>query len=109
MKRPPNYILLKQALRYLPESEKLDLINKLSTLNSLHKPFYNCLIKNFDIEVLRTKPLIWQDIWLYNYIKYDVEDKLKRNGLIAKYEREVFIEDDLEFFVRKDLINKRTF
>lgn len=96
---------MKQALRYLPENEKLDLINKLSTFNNLHKPFFNCLKKNFDFEVFRTNPLIWQDIWLYNYIKYDVEDKLKRNGLIAKYEREVFIENDQEFIEKKERIN----
>jgi|GEM_PF-1715638 len=107
MKRSPNYIILKQALRYLPESEKNDLINKLSTFKNLSKPFFNCLKRNFDIEVFRTKPLIWQDIWLYNYIKYEVEDKLKRNGLIAKYAREVFIEDDLEFFAMKDVINSK--
>ena len=105
MKRPPNYILLKQALRYLSEEEKVALISRLSKLDNANRPFFKCLIKYFDYEVFKTKPLIWQDIWLYNYIVYDTDKSLNRNGLIAKYEREVFIEDDAEFFKCREFLN----
>jgi len=107
MKRPPNYILLKQALRYLSEEDKLALTNRLSKLNNKNKPFFNCLIKYFDIELFRTKPLIWEDIWLYNYIKYDTDKGLGRRGLIALYEKEVFIDDDSEFFEKRESLNSK--
>ena len=105
MKRLPNHILFKQALRYLPEEERIVLTSRLSKFDNEHKPFFKCLIKHFDIELFRTKPLIWQDIWLYNYIKYDTDKSLRRMGIIAKYESEVFIEDDAEFFEKRETLN----
>lgn len=107
MKRPPNHILFKQALRYLSEEEKMVLTSRLSKLNNEHKPFFKCLVKHFDVELFRTKPLIWQDIWLYNYIKYDTDNSLGRRGLIAKYEREAFIENDAEFFEKIEFLNSK--
>ncbi len=107
MKRPPNYIILKQALRYLSESEKKELLKNLSTLNIKHKPFLNKFKKCFNIELFKTEPLIWQDIWLYNYIKYDTDVKIRRNGLIAQYERSVYIEDDATFFSKREMLNSK--
>jgi len=105
MKRLPNYIIVKQAYRYLSDKEKAALTNLLSKFDIKHKHFFNCLMKHFDIEVFRTNPLIWQDIWLYNYIKYDIEKGLGRSGLIAKYEKEVFIDDDAEFYEKRETLN----
>ena len=107
MKRLPNYIIAKQAFRYLSVEEKKALSNILSKHDIKHKPFFNCLIKYFDIELFRTKPLIWEDIWLYNYIKYDTEKGLGRIGLIALYEKEVFIDDDSEFFEKRESLNSK--
>lgn len=107
MKRPPNYIILKQALRYLSESEKQELLKNLSTLNIKHKTYLNKIKKCFDVELFKIKPLIWQDIWLYNYIKYEADIKIKKCGLIAQYEREAFIEDDNDFFSKKETINSK--
>ena len=72
------------------------------------KSFLTRLIKNFDVELFKTSPLIWQDIWLYNYIKYDVGDKLPKSGLIAKYEREAIVENDLEFKKKKYELNQKS-
>jgi hypothetical protein len=52
---------------------------------------------------LKDAPLIWQDIWIYNYIKYD--KALHSRHLISKYEKEVFIDNDAEFFALKDHFN----
>lgn len=55
------------------------------------------MLKHFDLEKLRTETLLWEDIWIYNYCNYEITDKIRRDGLISKYEREVFIYDEKEF------------
>lgn len=92
MKYPPVYIIYKQACKYLTREEEDDLVKKLAKYKDFKgRPFYNAFLKNFDIEVFKDKPLILEDIWLYNYIKYEVtDDYLPRVGLIAKYEKKVF-------------------
>jgi hypothetical protein len=105
MKYDSNYIILKQSLRYLNEWDQNKLKNKLINLNVRHKSFLNCLVRNFNVEKFQKEPLVWQDIWLYNYIKYDSDKKPKRKELILKYETYIFIDDDKEFFSMKDLIN----
>jgi hypothetical protein len=101
----PNYIILKQTLRYLTEDEGKVLKDALLKLKGNNKTFLNCITKHFDIEKFKKKPLVWQDIWLYNYIKYETSERIKRSGLIARYAREVFIDNDEEFFKKKDYIN----
>lgn len=105
MKYHPNYNILKQTLRYLTDLERATLRGKLIKLKGNNKTYLNCLVRNFDIEKFKDTPLIWQDIWLYNYIKYDTNQGIKRSGLIAKYGREVFIDDDAEFLAKKDYLN----
>lgn len=107
MKCPPNYIIFKQSLRYLSDDEQQQLRAKMRDYVVIRKSFLTNLLKHFDIELFRTSPLIWQDIWLYNYIKYDSSEKLPRSGLIAKYEREVFVEDDVEFAKKKNELNEK--
>jgi len=107
MKYHPNFIILKQISRYLTKVEQSILSNKLYNQNIKNKLFLNYITNFFDIERLKNNPLIWQDIWLYNYIKYDTLEGVKRKGLIVKYEKEVFIIDDTEFFNKKDIINQQ--
>jgi hypothetical protein len=42
-----------------------------------------------DIETSRTNPFIAQDILIYNYLKYEVTDKLSPSASINKYVKEV--------------------
>ena len=106
MKYHPNKILQKVIFRYLSDDEKNALVPKLYNIkNPNSKQYYNILIKNFDINRFRVNPLIWQDIWLYNYIKYEVTDGVWKRGLIAKYEKKVFIFDDDLFWEKKNEIN----
>ncbi len=109
MRYEPNYIIYKQATRYLNKKEKTELIKKVSHLNIKHKTFLKKLTKWFDIEVFKTAPLIWQDIWLYNYIMYETNKEIKKNGLIAFYEKHAFIDNDIEFFRKKAEINNQNF
>jgi len=53
--------------------------------------FLPTITKHFDIERFRKNPVIWQDIWLYNDIKYDVKGSFPRNRLIADYDRCILI------------------
>ncbi len=92
MKNTPLYIIFTQACKYLSEQEVNDLKDKLSkTNNKQGKIFLRIFLQNFDIEVFKDKPLILEDIWLYNYIKYEItEKKIPRRGLIEMYEKKIF-------------------
>ena len=49
---------------------------------------------NFDVEIFKDKPILPEDIWLYNYIKYEITNRsIPKSGLIALYERKIFIEN----------------
>lgn len=89
---PPVYIIFTQACKYLTEGEKAELFKKLNKLKSLYgKPYLKIILQHFDVELFKDKPIIPEDIYLYNYIKYEITDKaIPRNGLIAKYERLYF-------------------
>ena len=92
MKYSPLYIIFNQACKYLSEQEINELKDKLSkTNNKQGKIFLRIFLQNFDIEVFKDKPLILEDIWLYNYIKYEItEKKIPRRGLIEMYEKKIF-------------------
>lgn len=98
---------MKQALRYLSYADRQLLINRLLDFDFKHKGFLICLRKYFDIEVFRKSPLIWQDAWLYNYIMHDELIHLPKNRLITMYKKEAFIDNDVEFFQKKNLINSK--
>lgn len=71
MKHHPHYIIYKQLLRYLSEDEKLLFKKEMFLHNFNNRTFLLYLVKYFDIEKLKNALLIWQDIWIYNYINYD--------------------------------------
>ena len=70
------------------------------------KRFIEIIEKYFDFKILRDKPLIPEDIWLFNYLMYDnaknqklfdvgekvnISKGLRRTPLIRKYESKVII------------------
>ena len=91
MNLSPLDIIFKQMCKYLNKDEEEKFIKKLSKLKRRDgRPFLKTLLKNFDIEVFKDSPLIPEDIWLYNYIKYEITSKsIPYSGLIALYERKV--------------------
>ncbi|PKH68143.1 hypothetical protein CXF59_04920 [Flavobacterium sp. ALD4] len=93
MKYPPLYIIHTQACKYLTTEEAADLNKKLSKITIYGgRIFLRTFLKNFDIEVFKDKPLILEDIYLYNYLKYEItKTSIPRIGLIDLYEREVFL------------------
>jgi hypothetical protein len=93
MRYPPLYIIVTQACKYLTEEEAKELNKKLSTISNYGgRIFLRTFLKNFDIEVFKDKPLIPEDIWLYNYIKYEITPtSIPRIGLIDLYEKRIFL------------------
>ncbi len=90
LKYRPQIILLWVARNYLNEAEFKRLLDSLYKCNR-DKLFLHNFLKNFDVELLRTKPIIWQDIWIYNYLTYDCKEKLTKTQQLLNYEREFII------------------
>lgn len=92
MKNSPLYIIYTQACKYLSDDEIKGLSDKLSKATDKQgRIFLKIFLQNFDIEVFKDKPLIPEDIWLYNYIKYEITEKsIPRSGLIKLYEEKFF-------------------
>lgn len=92
MKYPPVYIIYTQVCKYLNEKEKVELNKKINKLKRMYgKQHLKVILEHFDIELFKNNPIIPEDIYLYNYIKYEITEKaLPRIGLIQKYERAYF-------------------
>ena len=102
----PNYILLKVFKRYMTRSEQVIFESNISGCKSENgKLFTNRMLKYFNIELLKTNPLIWQDIWIYNYCMYEIKNGLRKTLLLKRYEQECFIQSDVEFW---ETINKNS-
>jgi hypothetical protein len=92
IRHSPRYIIFWAVSNYLSESEMEALIHDFIKGPVHHCPrFLPTIAKHFDIERFRTHPVIWQDIWLYNYIMYDVKGRFPRNRLIAEYDKRILI------------------
>lgn len=51
------------------------------------RKFITIIQEYFDFDLKKTKPFYKEDIWVYNYLKYDYEgNKLKKLRLLSKYE-----------------------
>jgi len=48
---------------------------------------------------MKDKPVFWQPIWIYNYLKYDWDNhKFRRSArLLVKYEKEIIIPSERAF------------
>lgn len=103
----PRFILYVAVKNYLTEEQLDDLRTDISKKGVKgDKTFLNVIKKHFDIELFRTKPFIWQDIWLYNYLMYDVKTiKFPRVGLIAKYEKEIVLPQKKILEQAKEILN----
>lgn len=86
MKFDPISIIKMRVLDYLSIDEQNILITKISKLKSKRKEL-EAILKYFDIEVFLRNPKMEEDVWLYNYIKYEITAKsIPRSNLIARYE-----------------------
>lgn len=54
--------------------------------------FLELIQRHFDLEQLKTKPFYWQDIWIYNSIKYEMKsNRFLKKSLITKYYNEIIL------------------
>ncbi|MBC7915395.1 MAG: hypothetical protein H7Y07_14880 [Pyrinomonadaceae bacterium] len=91
LKYSPKFIIYLCICNYLNEEQVQALRNELSQKKLRYdKDFLRVIKRYIDLELLREKPIIWQDIWVYNYLIYDAtKSKFPRKGLIVKYEKEI--------------------
>lgn len=78
------------AIHYL-KGKKLKDFNELIKSESIKtdKQFLKILFDFFDIELLKDNSYIWQDIWVYNNMKY--ENFSKRSKLLNQYEKNIIL------------------
>lgn len=108
MRYDPVRIILKQALRYMDETKRQEVINLMSKKTGKGKQVLNTLFKHFDIKQFKTNPLIKEDEMLYRYIMCEIGVKIRRDGLIAQYERQAYIDDDELFWESLKKRNKNS-
>ncbi|WP_152266821.1 hypothetical protein [Agriterribacter humi] len=108
MKFSPQVIIYVAVKNYLTEDQAEVLKNELAKKKVMgDKIFMDTIKKHFDIEFFRTKPFIWQDIWLYNYLIYELRNtKMPKRGLIAKYEKEIIIPQEEVLEEARELVVK---
>lgn len=94
MRYDPVRIILKQALRYMDETKRQEVLKIMAKKTGKGKQVLNTLFKHFDVKQFKDNPLIEEDEILYRYIMCQIGVKIRRNGLIAEYERQAYIDDD---------------
>jgi len=92
MKYSPRIIIFTAVSRYLSKEDIEKIKFELANENvKQDRKFLTVIKRYFDFNLMKDKAYIWQDIWIYNYLEYEITSKFKRSGLIAKYEREIII------------------
>lgn len=89
MQFPTRFVLYVAVQNYLTVEKSKELLTDLGRRKLGDKEFINTIKKHFDIELFRTKPFIWQDIWIYNYLMYEATTRLVRSKLINRYSKEI--------------------
>jgi hypothetical protein len=105
----PKHIIFIAVSNYLSVEDCIKLRTELSKNKSITgQKFINIIERYFDFKILRDKPLIPEDIWLFNYLMYDNRNKekqmlfeigekvnvaagLKRTPLIKNYESKIIL------------------
>jgi hypothetical protein len=91
MKYSPRNIIFCAVSRYLDDDTYAKIMNQIGNeYPKQDRAFISILKRHFDFELMKDRPIIWQDIWIYNYLKYDWDNhKFKKSArLLSKYEKE---------------------
>lgn len=96
-KYPAQYVIFYCFADYMDDDTKnqfkLFIVDRKGLLMP-EKQFVKAVTKFVDIERLRLKPMRWQDIWVYNYIKYYLG---KDRKLLKQYEQQIIIPSEESF------------
>lgn len=105
----PKHIIFIAVSNYLNTEQSARLRDDISKFNRLPDlKFIRIVEKYFDFNILRTKPAIPEDIWLFNYLMYENRKKedqklfeigekinfkgrLLKKGLLVRYENKVIL------------------
>jgi len=99
MKYSPRNIILCAVTKYLDDATYAMVMDQIGKeFPQQDRKFISIIKRHFDFDLMKDKPYIWQDIWIYNYLKYDWDGhKFARSRLIAKYEREIILPSEKSF------------
>jgi hypothetical protein len=94
MKHSPRNIIFCAVSKYLDDKTYKKVMDQIGKeFPQQDRAFISIIKQHFDFELMQNRPVIKQDIWIYNYLKYDWDNhKFKRSArLLVKYEKEVII------------------
>jgi hypothetical protein len=109
MNLSPKKIIFLAVSNYLSAEENEKILKELSELKRMGDvTFLKIISSYFDFNRFKDKPFIKEDIWLYNYLMYEIvkkdnfnllkigeeislKGKLPKKGLIKKYEEEILL------------------
>jgi len=109
MKLNPKHIIFIAVSNYLSAEDAAKLKNDIISFKRLpDSKFIKLVEQYFDFNLLRDKPLIPEDIWLFNYLMYEnkkredkklfeigekinFKGKLLKKGLVLKYETQIVL------------------
>ena len=98
MKYSPRYVIYLAIIKYLRE-EQIACFNYELQHTSIRETqqFLNIVERYFDTDLFKNKPLVWQDIWLYYYLKRDEKSTFCKKGLVQQYEKEIILQKNIAF------------
>jgi hypothetical protein len=105
----PKIVIYFAVANYLPKEKADALLNEIIAKQTLRDTtFLKIVGKYFDFKLMRDKPFVKEDIWIFNYLYYQCKKKddfnplksgeeislkgrLLKKGLIVKYENQIII------------------
>lgn len=109
MRFPPRKIIYLAVSNYLNPDEAKMLLSEIASKDRLQdNTFLKICGKYIDFNVMKDKPYIPEDIWVYNYLMYQLKPKntitlsmkrqqinmggkFPRSGLVSTYERKIVL------------------
>ena len=86
MKFSPINLITLRVLDYLDVKKQNNKLEKLYKQKTARKQL-EVILKCFDIQNFIINPKMEEDVWLYNYISYEITSKkFPRSNLLARYE-----------------------
>lgn len=100
MKYSPRNIIFCAVSKYLDDKTYKKVMDQIGKeFPKQDRAFISIIKQHFDFDLMRDRPVISQDIWIYNYLKYDWDNKrFKRSArLLLKYEKEIILPSESAF------------
>lgn len=100
MKYNPRNIIFCAVSKYLDDKRYRKVLDQIGKeYPKQDRAFISIIKQHFDFELMKDRPVISQDIWIYNYLKYDWDNhKFRRSArLLLKYEKEIIIPSEKTF------------